>query len=144
VSACDRSWTSSRLSHSAAVAQLILKTLAASQSDRRYLTERIARHRTAPPSGELRLTNAHALAHMLNAESLLFDHSDDLQFAAWIETTALPCHANLLGWRMVHLSRCPSKLEHYTFRRQNAKRPPVTASAKYATVADCPALLRSG
>jgi hypothetical protein len=58
-------------------------------------------------------TNVHALANMLNTESLFFDHFDDLKLEAWIKITALPCHANLLGWWIVHLSRCPGKLDHY-------------------------------
>jgi hypothetical protein len=40
--------------------------------------------------------NAHALADMLNAEALFFNHLDDLQLKARIETAALPCHTNLL------------------------------------------------
>jgi len=50
---------------------------------------------------------------MLDAESLFFDHFDDLKLKAGIEIAALPCHANLLGWWIVHLSRCPGKLDHY-------------------------------
>jgi len=50
---------------------------------------------------------------MLNTKTLFFDHFDDLQLEAGIETAALPCHANLLGWWIVHLSRCPGKLDHY-------------------------------
>ena len=41
---------------------------------------------------------AHALAYMLNTESLFFNHFDDFQLEAGIEIAALPCHANLLGW----------------------------------------------
>ena len=55
----------------------------------------------------------YALAYMLDAESLFFDHFDDLKLKAGIEIAALPCHANLLGWWIVHLSRCPGKLDHY-------------------------------
>jgi integrase len=56
--------------------------------------------------------NAHALAYMLNTEPLFFNHFDDLKLEAGIEIAALPCHANLLGWWIVHLSRCPGKLDH--------------------------------
>ena len=58
---------------------------------------------------------AHALAYMLDAKPLFSDHFDDLKLEAGIEIAALPCHANLLGWWIVHLSRCPGKLDHYRF-----------------------------
>lgn len=60
------------------------------------------------------LTDAHALAHMLNTEPLFFEHFDDLKLKAGIETAALPCHANFLGWWIVHLPRCLGKLDYYT------------------------------
>jgi hypothetical protein len=40
--------------------------------------------------------NAHALAYMLNAETLFFNHTDDFQLETGIETSALPCHVKLL------------------------------------------------
>jgi hypothetical protein len=58
---------------------------------------------------------AHALADMSNAEALFFNRLDDLQLKARIKTVALPRQANLLGWRIVHLSRCPGKFDHYIF-----------------------------
>ena len=53
---------------------------------------------------------------MLNAEPLFINHLDDLQLKARIETAALPCYANLLGWWIVHLSMCPGKLDHCKVR----------------------------
>ncbi len=44
---------------------------------------------------------------------MFFDHFDGAKLKAGVEIAALPSHANLLGWRSVHLSRCPGKLDHY-------------------------------
>jgi hypothetical protein len=64
------------------------------------------------PASDRGRANVHALADVLDAQALFFDHADDFQLQAGVKCFSLSCHVTLLKWWIFHLLRCPGKLDH--------------------------------
>ena len=104
----------------------------------------ISRHRlavgssqlqTVPASGEQQWLRGAVLANLANAQALVFDHLDDLQFKAGAKDSS--------GFRVVHvrcrfrldnLSLCLFKLDHHTLKWEKitSARPPKDIDAIYS------------
>ena len=69
-------------------------------------------------AGALRIHQVHVAAHLGNAQPLRTDHLHGLQLERRIECPAFAFHQILLSGGIIHLSRCPRKLDHYNQQEQ--------------------------